>query len=246
MAFQPEYDRYYVDPAIHQLEHEFWLREPTLYKEWTRVRRFREGAQVVLFDGVQHERLYTMTHIERDAVHLELVTDFDRKLPTRHVYLFWAGLGGAADKRVVQQATELGVTNFVPLLTGEDPAPEFDQAAARAVAIAAATQAGRSDLPHIRGPITIAEMLKEYAGDVRLLTADAQPLEPPRPKGATAGPAPRQLGKPVGIIVGPDRGWGEPELALLKKAKVGKLTLSHLNLRSETAVIAAAAKLLIN
>ena len=79
--------RFYVNPDQIELRHDFWLRDSGLYSQWTRVLRYRVGSQVILFDGIKSERLYKIEEIEKDSVKPKLVTDFERKLPKRHIYL---------------------------------------------------------------------------------------------------------------------------------------------------------------
>ena len=239
--------RFYVNPDVHQLEHNFWLREPHLYQEWTKVRHYRVGDEVVLFDGIANERLYRITHVEQDAFHLELVTEFERRLPVRHIYLFWAQLEPEQNERVIRQATELGISNFVPLLTTHSQEESMDMDHLKQVATEAAVHAGRSDLPHLRQPITLYELADDYAKTVQLLLCEDSPATPGAGKTKPAKPATKPkltTGKSIGIVVGPDKGWTDRERDMLKKLQVGTLPLGHLNLRSETAAIVAAAKLL--
>jgi 16S rRNA (uracil1498-N3)-methyltransferase len=226
--------RFYISPDTRELDHSFWLHDPGLLNQWLRVLRFREGQEVVLFDGKTTERLYKITHIEQGGVHLELVTEFERKLPTRHVYLFWALLKKDKNDWVLQKATELGVTNFVPLLAERSEKTGFNLERSQKIVTEAAEQCGRSDIPHVREPISLEEVLKEYASDVQLLVCDEREQADLK-----------LVDKPVGVLIGPEGGWTEGEIEQCKQAGVGALHLGHLTLRAETAAIVAAAALLV-
>ena len=82
--------RFYT-PEI-RLEHGFWLKDERLLHQWTKVLRFRIGQQVVLFNGLDTDRLYSITEINSNEAHLELVTDYSRKVPKKDIYLFWSVL----------------------------------------------------------------------------------------------------------------------------------------------------------
>lgn len=227
--------RFYISPKDTELDHEVWINSPELRNQWVKVLRYREGDEVVLFDGVSIERLYKITEIEPDAIKLEMVTDFERKLPHKHVYLFWSLLKKDKNDWVIQKCTELGVSNFVPLLADRSEKTGFSVERADKIAIEAAEQCGRSDIPHIREPLTVAEALGEYKDKVTLLICDetvSSNLEPITSK------------TPLGVFVGPEGGWSETELKLFKDSNLGSLHLGHLTLRAETATVVAVTKLI--
>jgi 16S rRNA (uracil1498-N3)-methyltransferase len=217
-----------------ELEKSLWVKSPELRNQWFKVFRYREGDEVVLFDGVAVERLYKIARIEPDAAQLELVTEFERKLPLKHVYLFWSLLKKDKNDWVIQKCTELGVSNFVPIIAERSEKLGFNVERAEKIAIEAAEQCGRSDIPHIREPLEITAAINEYKDKVTLLLCDEQ-----------SEMALKDENKPVGIFIGPEGGWTETELALFKTENLGSLHLGHLTLRAETAAVAGAGKLLI-
>jgi 16S rRNA (uracil1498-N3)-methyltransferase len=226
--------RFYIDPEVHELDHDFWLSDDGLFNQLVKVFRYRTGSEIILFDGVAHERLYRITDVGRDAVHVTMVTDFERTLPHRHIYLFWALLKKDNNEWILQKATELGVSNFVPVLAERSEKTGFNLERAQRILIEAAEQCGRSDIPRVREPIGLDAVVQEYAHDVTLLVCDE------REKTKTMVKA----DKPVGILIGPEGGWSPDELAAFTSAGVGSLHLGRLTLRAETAAVVAAAQLL--
>lgn len=227
--------RFYIKPDDTELKQELWIDSPELRNQWLKVFRYREGDEVVLFDGVAVERLYKISRIEPDAVRLELVTEFERKLPNKHIYLFWSLLKKDKNEWVIQKCTELGVSNFVPILAERSEKTGFNIERAEKIAIEAAEQCGRSDIPHIREPIGLKEAIAEYKDKVDLLICEE----------TITSSAEALISKnPVGVLIGPEGGWTEVELKLFKDANLGGLHLGNLTLRAETAAVAAATKLL--
>jgi 16S rRNA (uracil1498-N3)-methyltransferase len=228
--------RFYIAPDVCELSHEVWMRSEELRNQWLKVFRYRTEDEVVLFDGIAKERLYKITQIEPDAIKVEMVTEFERKLPAKHIYLFWSLLKKDKNEWVIQKCTELGVSNFVPIIAERSEKLGFDTERAEKIAIEAAEQCGRSDIPHIREPISLSEALSEYSGKVDMLFCD-------EPNPSTIYPL-QSTKNPLGIFIGPEGGWTKKELELFKNANLGSLNLGNLTLRAETAAIAATTKLL--
>lgn len=227
--------RFYINPDTAELERTFWLHDERLRNQWTRVLRYREGDQVVLFDGVAAERLYKLARIEPDAVQLELITEFERTLPDRHVYLFFSLLKKDKNDWVLQKCTELGVRNFVPILADRSEKTGFNLERAGKIVIEAAEQCGRSDIPQVREPLALDTALADYKGKVDLFVAD-ETL-------STINYQTSTIKNPIGIFIGPEGGWTEAELKLFAQAGAGHFHLGSLTLRAETAAVAAATKL---
>lgn len=227
--------RFYADPADIELTHSFWLHDERLINQWLRVLRYREGNEVVLFDGVDQERLYKIIQVDKNAVKLELITEFERKVPKQHIYLFFSLLKKDKNDWVMQKCTELGVRNFVPILAERSEKTGFNIERARKIVIEAAEQCGRSDIPQLREPINLDTALADYKDKASLLVAEGSlttNYQLPTTKDAT------------GIFIGPEGGWTESELKTFEAAGVQQLNLGDLILRAETACVAAITKLL--
>lgn len=243
--------RFYVPPAVAELGYSLWLHDGRLLGQWTKVLRYRAGDEVVLFDGVSTERLYKIAQLEPNAVKLELVTEFERKLPARHIYLFFSLLKKDKNEWVLQKCTELGVSNFVPIIATRCERSDLSQNQMerwQKIIMEAAEQCGRSDIPQVREPLSLETALAEYKGKVQLLVADEKYevgnnlLR--RSNYGYEGRMKYGEEKPIGVFIGPEGGWTEAELKLFEEAGAEHLHLGNLTLRAETAAVAAAAKLL--
>lgn len=215
-----------------ELKHNFWLHDERLLHQWTRVLRFRPGQQVVLFDGLTHDRLYKIDEIKPNEAHLLHVTDFERQLPARNVYLLWSLLKKDKNDWVLQKCTELGVSHFLPLLADRSEKTGFNVERAEKIVIEAAEQCGRSDIPTVREPMHVKTAIEQLDGKVPLLVCEQGNDD-----------TWTNLDN-LGILVGPEGGWSENEHGLFDAFHVPKMTLHNFTLRAETATVAAAAKLL--
>ena len=227
--------RFYVYDT--ELKHDFWLKDSTLFHQWTRVLRFDAGREVVLFNDKRQERLYKIAQIGDDAVHLELVTDLKPKCPITDIYLCFSLLKKDKNEWVLQKATELGVSHFVPLLCDRTEKTGFDLARVTKIVIEASEQCGRTDIPRVREPIHLHKVIEELHGKVKLFVAeqgspDIQPL--------VSNP---QSSESLAILLGPEGGWTDSEKQLFIDKNIKHLSLSEFTLRAETACVAAAALL---
>lgn len=224
--------RFYIENI--ELTHEFWLNEPRLYHQWTRVLRFQAGQQLVLFNELRQERQYEIIKIGDDAVHIKLVTELAPLFATNDVYLCFSLLKKDKNEWVLQKATELGVNHFVPILSDRTEKTGFDSDRARKIVVEAAEQCGRGDVPRIREPITLESALKELAPQAELYIAE-QHSSLHAPVSSPESPSSRA------VFIGPEGGWSDREKALFQKQQINHLSLSSFTLRAETACITAVA-----
>lgn len=223
--------RFYIEPGTITLEHSFWLHDPHLLQQWSKVLRYQAGQQVVLFDGVDSERLYKITEIKPNEAHLELVTDFERQLPANNVYLLWSLLKKDKNDWVLQKATELGVSHFVPLLAERSEKTGFDVERAHKIVVEAAEQCGRSDIPSVREPMLVKTAIDQLGGKMRLFVGEQTAAEPA---------SNYALPDPVGVLIGPEGGWTDAEKTLFVEKQLSHMGLGAFTLRAETAAVVAA------
>ncbi len=208
-----------------------------------KVLRLTAGDVVSLFDGRGGEWLGRLGRAGKTVtVQLEGFEDADREAPLAVTLV--QGLP-AADKMdwIIQKGVELGVAAFRPVaarrsvirLSGERMARRV--AHWQAVAIAACEQCGRNRVPEVAALVDLPQFLGEPAAqnELRLVLAPGAGLrlaELPRPAG------------PVALLIGPEGGFEEGELAAAKFAGFQAVALGPRVLRTETAGLAALAALM--
>jgi 16S rRNA (uracil1498-N3)-methyltransferase len=208
-----------------------------------KVLRLDDGDAVVLFDGRGGEWTGRLRRVGKTiAVALESFDADDRQPPV--VITLAQGLP-AADKMdwIVQKAVELGVARIAPVacrrsvirLSGERL--ERRLAHWQAVAIAACEQCRRNLVPEVAPLVDLPQFLGQTAGDngMRLVLAP----------GATTRLA--GLSKPNGpvtLLIGPEGGFEDGELAAAQAAGFQAVSLGPRVLRTETAGPAALAAMM--
>ncbi|HVS33757.1 MAG TPA: RsmE family RNA methyltransferase [Thermoanaerobaculia bacterium] len=197
-----------------------------------RVARVREGEEVELFDGRGALASGKVRLVGRDHVTVMV----EQELPSREariaVHLAVAIIQLEKFELVLQKATELGVRSIIPLITDRvEIRPERYRGRAgrwEKIVFEAAKQCGRAVVPPVEPATTFGEAVK--AGMTRIVF-DAD---------AAADPAPAALTE-VTLLVGPEGGWSEEEIALARRSGCVFQRLGPRRLRAETAAIAATA-----
>jgi 16S rRNA (uracil1498-N3)-methyltransferase len=210
-----------------------------------RVLRLNVGDSVVLFDGNETlpvgEATAVITAIEKKSVSVE-VTSWQ---PTRTesalaVTLIQSLAVGDKMDWIVQKATELGVTALVPIRSARstlklDPERAEKRVAHwRSVAIAACEQCGRNRIPSVAPVQSLHEALSA--------PGTAAILHPLATESLTAW-ARGNPGQSLRVVIGPEGGFSEEELALAVQLGATPVTLGPRVLRTETAGLAAIAAL---
>ena len=216
-----------------ELGESIWVDDKNLLRQWLSVLRYQTGSQLVLFDGEREDRLYELTRIGNGAVQLKLVTELERRIPERDLYLLFSLLKKDKNDWVLQKCTELGVRHFVPILSSRTEKTGFNLERAAKIVVEAAEQCGRSDVPRVREPIHLETALKEFEGKIDLYFAE----QSDHLLSTTS-----HLPSAVGVFIGPEGGWTEEEKELLA-ANCEKLNLGQFTLRAETASIVAVSSL---
>jgi 16S rRNA (uracil1498-N3)-methyltransferase len=206
------------------------------------VLRLKRGDRLLAFNGRGQERHAAVRTITRRLTELDLLEPAaPLPEPKLDLTLLQALPKGEAMDLIVQKATELGVGAVVPVVSDFSVVRLDDERAARRVehwtriAQSACEQCGRHRPMEIH-PVTPLEAclasVPESAVKLALDTGAEAAFAPP------AMPA----GKAV-LLVGPEGGFSETDLARIDTAGFAALRLGPRTLRAETAAIVACALL---
>lgn len=203
-----------------------------------RVRRLAVGEAVALFDGAGFACVARIEHVGRAALRARV----EALRPPREaesplaLTLAVALPKGDTLEWVIEKATELGVSAIQPFSSTHTLAAPSAARQARwqHIARAAAKQCGRSVVPAVAAPLAFGAVL-HLPGEVRLLFAErdaAHRLADIAPPTAPAGAL---------LVVGPEGGFADAELAAAAAAGFHLVGLGPRILRADTAAIAATA-----
>lgn len=203
------------------------------------VLRLKVGAEVTLFDGSGFEFEGMLDQADKKQAWVKIAHVHGPVVESPLQVSLAQGLSrGERMDFTVQKAVELGVTAILPVLT-ERSVVKLDKDGGekkrlhwQSVAINACEQSGRVKVPEVKPPVTLPQFLgAKPEGDLKLL------LDPQG--GVTAGVLPRPADGKVMLLVGPEGGLSESEIALAGHVGFQGLRLGPRILRTETAALVA-------
>lgn len=207
------------------------------------VMRGKPGQQVTLFDGQGGEYTAAIARVGRAEIELDVLAHhgIERELPVR-VTIGVSLPKGDRQRWLVEKLVELGVSDFVPLVTTRGVAQPTGGALdrLRRAVIEAAKQCGRNRLMQIAEPQKFDDFLRSASAEAVRLFAHPQST-------LTLGEWVRNTRSipeaSVLCAVGPEGGFTDDEAALAQAAGWTTVDLGAAILRVETAaaVLATAA-----
>jgi len=208
-----------------------------------RVLRLTSGDTVSVFDGRGREFLASVLAIERTGARLQLLRPIEPvREPVVSLTLAQSILKGDKMDDVVRDAVMLGAAALQPIVSRrtETTVAALLRGARverwRRVALASAKQARRATLPEVRLPLKFEDYLNEPPPSLRLML-----IEPSLSLEATAIGSLRSVPTPpdAALLVGPEGGWTDEEVALAKGRGMVPVSLGHRTLRADAAPVAA-------
>jgi 16S rRNA (uracil1498-N3)-methyltransferase len=203
------------------------------------VRRLRSGERLLLSDGHGGLARCAVTAVERDTLHLTVEDRWQEPQPGLRVRLVQALIKGDRGELAVELATEAGVDAVVPwrahrCIARWDDGPRGAKALARwrSAGEQAAKQARRAWTPPVAEPVTtvgLAEVIAAADAAIVLHESAGTPLA------AVELPAEGELV----LVVGPEGGIADDELAVLTESGAVAVRLGPTVLRASTAAAVA-------
>ena len=199
------------------------------------VMRARPGDQVLAFNGRDGEWLTTVAEISRRAARLEAARQVRPQTSAPDLELIVAMVKRTRLETIVEKASELGARRVRPVTTQRTNADHTNIARLTAIAIEAAEQTGRLDVPEVSAPARLDAVLAAWPGERRLMFCDE------------AGDAAPVLGAlksaptgPWAVLIGPEGGFTASERSLARQIRGAvAVSLGPRILRADTAAIAA-------
>ena len=196
----------------------------------TRVMRVKENEVFSLFNQ-EGEWEAKILGISKSIVEFKTTKKLRQKENTKKLWLAFSPIKSNYQNFMIQKATELGVTKFLPIIFDRTVVRKINKERLEKIVIEASEQSNRINVPLIEPDQNLSNFLKKNSMD--LIFADLNSNNKKIDKS-------KLTDKPICIIIGPEGDFSETEREeILSFNGVQPLKINENILRSETAVISA-------
>lgn len=199
--------------------------------------RFKQDEELLLFNSVDGEFRGKIVAATKHEVGIRIGKRTKEQHNCPPLALLYAPVKNAKNEFIVQKATEMGVTEIQPVITKHTIKDKAKTEKLHLVAIEAAEQCERLDVPEVFEITELESALKKYS-DYKIILCDETG------KGEPAAEVLSKLnkGSKYAILIGPEGGFSDLEISHLhSKSNVFPIGLGPRILRAETAIITALA-----
>lgn len=229
--------RFLINKKIENLN-ECVITNPSLSHQLNNVLRLKVGEQVILLDGLGGEFLAKIKCFTKDTVEFFDVNENTdkRKLPGVNMYLASAVIKKDKFEWVVQKGTEIGVMNFIPVISERTEKSNLNIERLEKIIFEAFEQSEKSVVPKIFEVQELASVVENFPNMKKFyMEIDAPKINLGEVKGLSE----------VLIFVGPEGGWGESDRKFFQEKNVQPISVGDVVLRAETASIAISSLVLL-
>ena len=195
----------------------------------SKVMRLKEKEVFSLFNS-SGEWEAKIANITKSIVEFNVTKQLRQKENTKDLWLAFSPIKSNYFNFMIQKATELGVTKFLPIIFERTIVRKINKERLEKVIIEAAEQSNRITVPSIEDPQKLKSFLNN---DMDLIFTDLNTAN-------TKIDIKKLTTKPTCVIIGPEGDFSEEEREeILKFNGVQPIKINENILRSETAVISA-------
>ncbi len=212
------------------------------------VMRLKAGEGLLLFNGRDGEWRARLVDVGRRGCRLAVDERTRAQAFTPDLELAVALVKRARLETIVEKAVELGCRRVRLIVTRRTNADRVKVERLQAIAVEAAEQTGRLDVPQVLAPEPLERLLDGWDESRRLMFCDEAGDDPNAEWGGDTGRArpalealaPIREAEPWAVLIGPEGGFDPGERARLRTLPfVTPVTLGPRILRADTAAISA-------
>ena len=195
-----------------------------------KVMRVKENEVFSLFnsDGEWEAKVLS---ISKNIIQFETTKKLRQKESVKELWLAFSPIKSNYQNFMIQKATELGVTKFLPIIFDRTMVRKINKERLEKIIIEASEQSNRINVPIIEESQNLNNFLKTNSMDLVFTDLNSNTNKIDKSK---------LTDKPVCIIVGPEGDFSEAEREkILSFSGVQAIKINENILRSETAVISA-------
>jgi len=196
----------------------------------TKVMRVKENEVFSLFNK-NGEWEAKILGISKSIVEFKTIKQLRQKENTKELWLAFSPIKSNYQNFMIQKATELGVTKFLPIIFERTIVRKINKERLEKIVIEASEQSNRINVPTIEESQNLNNFLKTNSIDLIFTDLNSNNNKIDKSK---------LTDRPVCIIIGPEGDFSEAERKeILSFSGVQAIKINENILRSETAVISA-------
>jgi len=196
----------------------------------TRVMRVKENEFFSLFNQ-EGEWEAKILGISKSIVEFKTTKKLRQKENTKELWLAFSPIKSNYQNFMIQKATELGVTKFIPIIFDRTVVRKINKTRLEKIVIEASEQSNRINVPSFAIPQNLDNFLKKNSMDLIFTDLNSKKNKVDKSK---------LTDKPVCVIIGPEGDFSETERDKILSFKgVQSVKINENILRSETAVLSA-------
>ena len=195
-----------------------------------KVMRVKVGEVFSLFNSSGEWEAKILT-ISKSIVEFNITKQLRQKENVKELWLAFSPIKSNYFNFMIQKATELGVTKFIPIIFDRTIVRKINKERLEKVIIEAAEQSNRINVPSIEEPQSLKDFLSNEKMDLIFTDLNSQNKKIDLDK---------LTNNPTCVIIGPEGDFSEEEREKILSFKgVQPIKINENILRSETAVISA-------
>ena len=194
----------------------------------SKVMRIKEGDNISLFNETG-EWIVKIKEVKKGIINFVVIKKLRNVENDTEMWLAFTPIKFNYLNFMIQKATELGVTRFIPILTDRTVVREINNDRIKKIIIEASEQSNRIKLPKLEKLINFKDFLKIYK-NTNIILGDLNKNEEK---------IYFNKNKPICILIGPEGDFSENERELMSQLQnIRSLRINRNILRTETAAIA--------
>ena len=198
-----------------------------------KVMRVKVGESFSLFNK-SGEWEAKINEILKGIVEFTVLKKLREKDNEKNIWLAFAPIKSNFFNFMIQKATELGVTKFVPIITDRTIVRKINYERIAKIIIEASEQSNRTKVPKVEKTQNLNLFLENNNNKINIIFGDLNT------ENQNLDPKIKKENKPICIIIGPEGDFTENEREQILKFKdVQSLKINNNILRTETAAISA-------
>lgn len=205
------------------------ITDERLLHQMRDVFRLKTDDEVIMFSGDGIDYRCKINVLSKKEGVFEKLSEERSYMPENKVTLLLSVIKKENFELVCEKAAEIGVSAIVPIVSERTLQKNLNFERLQKIVTEASEQCGRGDIPEVRDVVSLADAIVHYKSIIAFDISGASSL----PSFSASS-----------LLIGPEGGWSDSELKLLKDKNIVIAKLGDTTLRAETAAIVACAKVL--